>query len=190
MGTALCFRVLCIAPAKYTVFEAEGYVKPQSCIDIVIWHVATISSHYESRTDSEFSYLRRGLRDMWLAKKTSPLLFEPQHTLWSFRDILSQHPAQGLLCGPTLARHLQENAPQQLATSSFLLLDGRHHFCGLPTTTTAGRAWQPAVSSSVHVSGTGAGGSLHLRPPHHGVPLDLSSQLNPPHSLSPLQVGI
>lgn len=26
--------VLCTAPAKYTVFDAEGYVKPQSCIDM------------------------------------------------------------------------------------------------------------------------------------------------------------
>ncbi|XP_066868061.1 motile sperm domain-containing protein 3 isoform X4 [Kogia breviceps] len=33
-GAALRFRVLCTAPAKYTVFDAEGYVKPQSCIDI------------------------------------------------------------------------------------------------------------------------------------------------------------
>lgn len=33
-GTALRFRVLCTAPAKYTVFDAEGYVKPQSCIDM------------------------------------------------------------------------------------------------------------------------------------------------------------
>nr|KAF6441509.1 motile sperm domain containing 3 [Rousettus aegyptiacus] len=34
-GAALRFRVLCTAPAKYTVFDAEGYVKPQSCIDII-----------------------------------------------------------------------------------------------------------------------------------------------------------
>ncbi|XP_034525797.1 motile sperm domain-containing protein 3 isoform X3 [Ailuropoda melanoleuca] len=33
-GAALRFRVLCTAPAKYTVFDAEGYVKPQSCIDM------------------------------------------------------------------------------------------------------------------------------------------------------------
>lgn len=58
-------------------------MKPQSCIDIVIWHVATIPSHYEFRTDSEFSYLRRELRDMWLAKKILPLLFEPQSTPWN-----------------------------------------------------------------------------------------------------------
>lgn len=30
----LCPPVLCTAPAKYTVFDAEGYVKPQSCIDM------------------------------------------------------------------------------------------------------------------------------------------------------------
>ncbi|XP_058425118.1 motile sperm domain-containing protein 3 isoform X3 [Diceros bicornis minor] len=33
-GAALRFRVLCTAPAKYRVFDSEGYVKPQSCIDI------------------------------------------------------------------------------------------------------------------------------------------------------------
>ncbi|KAL6052106.1 hypothetical protein STEG23_001672 [Scotinomys teguina] len=43
----LWLQVLCTAPAKYTVFSAEGYVNPQSCIDIVIRHVPPIPSHYD-----------------------------------------------------------------------------------------------------------------------------------------------
>ncbi|NP_001088697.1 motile sperm domain containing 3 L homeolog isoform X2 [Xenopus laevis] len=34
----LRFKVLCTAPLRYTVVEAEGLVKPNSCIDIVTRH--------------------------------------------------------------------------------------------------------------------------------------------------------
>ncbi|MBN3270572.1 MSPD1 protein, partial [Polyodon spathula] len=34
----LRFKLLCTAPARFTVLDAEGHVKPNSCIDIVIRH--------------------------------------------------------------------------------------------------------------------------------------------------------
>ncbi|KAF3813957.1 hypothetical protein GH733_017989 [Mirounga leonina] len=62
-GAALRFRVLCTAPAKYTVFDAEGYVKPQSCIDIVIRHVAPIPSHYDIQDRFRIELSEEGAED-------------------------------------------------------------------------------------------------------------------------------
>lgn len=42
----LKFKVLSTAPNKYTVIDAEGYVKKQSCIDIVIRHKDISACHY------------------------------------------------------------------------------------------------------------------------------------------------
>ncbi|XP_043932177.1 motile sperm domain-containing protein 1-like [Protopterus annectens] len=42
----LKFKVLSTAPNKYTVIDAEGYVKKQSCIDIVIRHRDISACHY------------------------------------------------------------------------------------------------------------------------------------------------
>lgn len=72
--------------------DAEEYVRPRACIGIVIRHVVRSPATMTSRTDSALGYPRRGLRDEWLDKETSPLLLGPQRTPWSFRDILSQHP--------------------------------------------------------------------------------------------------
>nr|XP_013008255.1 motile sperm domain-containing protein 3 isoform X3 [Cavia porcellus] len=104
-GTALRFRVLCTAPAKYTVFDAEGYVKPQSCIDM----------------------------------------------------------------SPSAAGH-------QLLRPLFA---DWHHLCGLLAASTSGRIRQPAASGPACFPGTKVGGSLCLRPPHHGVSPALSTLLNP-----------
>ncbi|EGW02414.1 Motile sperm domain-containing protein 3 [Cricetulus griseus] len=89
------------------------------------------------------------------------------------------NPVPLVWTGPTLARHLQKNAAQKLGTSSFLLFADKCHLCGLPATATGGGPGQPAAAIPACVPGTEAGGSLHVRPPHHGVFADLSSQLNP-----------
>ncbi|XP_048588818.1 motile sperm domain-containing protein 1-like isoform X2 [Nematostella vectensis] len=36
----LKFKVLCTAPGRYLVVEAEGIIKPRCCVDIVIRHTA------------------------------------------------------------------------------------------------------------------------------------------------------
>nr|KAF6490272.1 motile sperm domain containing 3 [Molossus molossus] len=68
-GTLLRFRVLCTAPAKYTVFDAEGYVKPQSCIDIVIRHVAPIARHYDIQDRFRIELSEEGTKGRVLGRK-------------------------------------------------------------------------------------------------------------------------
>uniref|UniRef100_UPI00358EC4EB motile sperm domain-containing protein 1 isoform X2 n=1 Tax=Myxine glutinosa TaxID=7769 RepID=UPI00358EC4EB len=41
----LCFKVLCTAPSRYNVAEAEGTVRAQCRVDIVIRHRAVTSAH-------------------------------------------------------------------------------------------------------------------------------------------------
>ncbi|XP_028653984.1 motile sperm domain-containing protein 1-like [Erpetoichthys calabaricus] len=45
-GFIVKFKILSTAPARYTVADAEGYVKPNSCIDIVIRHKDISARHY------------------------------------------------------------------------------------------------------------------------------------------------
>ncbi|KAK1153288.1 motile sperm domain-containing protein 1-like [Acipenser oxyrinchus oxyrinchus] len=42
----LKFKILCTAPARFTVLDAVGHVKPSSCIDIVIRHRDVSPRHY------------------------------------------------------------------------------------------------------------------------------------------------
>ncbi|XP_069499686.1 motile sperm domain-containing protein 1-like isoform X2 [Ambystoma mexicanum] len=44
--SVLKFKVLSTAPSRYTVVDAEGRVKPQSCIDIVVRHKDISARHY------------------------------------------------------------------------------------------------------------------------------------------------
>lgn len=48
--SVLKFKVLSTAPSRYTVVDAEGLVKPQSCIDIVVRH-KDISARYYGTPD-------------------------------------------------------------------------------------------------------------------------------------------
>lgn len=98
-------------------------------------------------------------------------------------------PGPPVRTGPMPGTHRQKNDPRQLGTSPFVLFAGRYDLCGLPATATEGRTWQPAAPNPACVPGTEAGGGLHPRPPHHGVPPDLNSQLNPSHPPSPSRAG-
>ncbi|XP_002711960.2 motile sperm domain-containing protein 3 [Oryctolagus cuniculus] len=122
-GTALCFRVLCTAPAKYTVFEAEGYVKAQSCIDIVIRHVAPIPSHYDVRDRFRIELSEEGANGRVVGRKDiTSVLRAPAHPL-ELQGQPNPVPPLGPPAGTAapMARPFQETPRQQLATSSFLL---------------------------------------------------------------------
>ncbi|XP_023374364.1 motile sperm domain-containing protein 3 isoform X2 [Otolemur garnettii] len=112
-GTALRFRVLCTAPAKYRVFDAEGYVKPQSCIDI----------HYDVQDRFRIELSEEGAEGRVVGRKDiTSVLRAPAYPL-ELQGQLDPTPHPGPPAGtaPPTARHFQENPHQQLATSSFLL---------------------------------------------------------------------
>ncbi|KAF6357255.1 motile sperm domain containing 3 [Rhinolophus ferrumequinum] len=112
-GAALRFRVLCTAPAKYTVFDAEGYVKPQSCIDI----------HYDVQDRFRIELSEEGAEGRVLGRKDiTSVLRAPAYPL----ELQEQsnpmpHPGPPSWTAPPTARHLPEKSHSQLATSSFLL---------------------------------------------------------------------
>lgn len=122
-GTALRFRVLCTAPAKYTVFDAEGYVKAQSCIDIVIRHVAPVPSHYDVQDRFRIELSEEGADGRVVGRKDiTSVLRAPAHPL----ELQGQPDPVPPLGPPAwtaapMARPFQETPRQQLATSSFLL---------------------------------------------------------------------
>nr|XP_055248993.1 motile sperm domain-containing protein 3 isoform X1 [Gorilla gorilla gorilla]XP_055248994.1 motile sperm domain-containing protein 3 isoform X1 [Gorilla gorilla gorilla]XP_055248995.1 motile sperm domain-containing protein 3 isoform X1 [Gorilla gorilla gorilla] len=132
-GTALRFRglvcvclyppVLCTAPAKYTVFDAEGYVKPQSCIDIVIRHVAPIPSHYDVQDRFRIELSEEGAEGRVVGRKDiTSVLRAPAYPLeLQGQPDPAPHPGPPAGTPPPTARHFQEHPCQQLATSSFLL---------------------------------------------------------------------
>ncbi|XP_017810164.2 motile sperm domain-containing protein 3 isoform X2 [Papio anubis] len=112
-GTALRFRVLCTAPAKYTVFDAEGYVKPQSCIDI----------HYDVQDRFRIELSEEGAEGRVVGRKDiTSVLRAPAYPL-ELQGQPDPAPHRGPPAGtpPPTARHFQEHPRQQLATSSFLL---------------------------------------------------------------------
>nr|XP_054416256.1 motile sperm domain-containing protein 3 isoform X2 [Pongo abelii] len=132
-GTALRFRglvcvclyppVLCTAPAKYTVFDAEGYVKPQSCIDIVIRHVAPIPSHYDVQDRFRIELSEEGAEGRVVGRKDiTSVLRAPAYPLeLQGQPDPAPHPGPPAGTPPPTTRHFQEHPRQQLATSSFLL---------------------------------------------------------------------
>ncbi|XP_006896527.1 PREDICTED: motile sperm domain-containing protein 3 isoform X2 [Elephantulus edwardii] len=111
-GAALRFRVLCTAPAKYTVFDSEGYVKPQSCIDI----------HYDIQDRFRIELSEEGAEGRVLGRKDiTSVLRAPAYPqeLQAQPDSAPQPEPPALT--PPSARHFQENAHPQLSTSSFFL---------------------------------------------------------------------
>ncbi|XP_076996919.1 motile sperm domain-containing protein 3 isoform X3 [Tamandua tetradactyla] len=122
-GAALRFRVLCTAPAKYTVFDAEGYVKPQSCIDIVIRHVAPSPSHYDIQDRFRIELSEEGAEGRIVGRKDIPaVLRAPAYPLeLPGRPDPAAHPRPPAWTPPPTAGLCQENPHPQLATSSFLL---------------------------------------------------------------------
>ncbi|XP_053414032.1 motile sperm domain-containing protein 3 isoform X2 [Nycticebus coucang] len=112
-GTALRFRVLCTAPAKYRVFDAEGYVKPQSCIDI----------HYDVQDRFRIELSEEGAEARVVGRKDITSVLRAPASPLELQGHLDPTPHPGPPAGtaPPTARHFQENSHQQLATSSFLL---------------------------------------------------------------------
>ncbi|XP_036135677.1 motile sperm domain-containing protein 3 [Molossus molossus] len=121
-GTLLRFRVLCTAPAKYTVFDAEGYVKPQSCIDIVIRHVAPIARHYDIQDRFRIELSEEGTKGRVLGRKDiTSVLRAPAYPLeLQGQPDPTPHPGPPSWTSPPRTR-LHEKSHPQLATSSFLL---------------------------------------------------------------------
>lgn len=122
-GAALRFRVLCTAPAKYTVFDAEGYVKPQSCIDIVIRHVAPIASHYDVQDRFRIELFEEGAEGRVLGRKDiTSVLRAPANPLeLQGQPDSTPHPGPPSWTAPPTTRHLPEKSHPQLAASSFFL---------------------------------------------------------------------
>ncbi|KAM5262008.1 motile sperm domain-containing protein 3 isoform 2-T6 [Hipposideros larvatus] len=112
-GAALRFRVLCTAPAKYTVFDAEGYVKPQSCIDI----------HYDVQDRFRIELSEEGAEGRVVGRKDiTSILRAPAYPLeLQGQSNAMPHPGPPSRTSPPTARHLPEKSHSQLATSSFLL---------------------------------------------------------------------
>ncbi|XP_042535277.1 motile sperm domain-containing protein 3-like [Dipodomys spectabilis] len=121
--TVLRFRVLCTAPAKSTVFDAEGCVKPQSCIDIVIRHVAPIPSHCDVLDGFRIELSEEGAEGPVVGPKDiTCVLRAPAHLLeLQGQPEPAAHPGPPAWTAPLPTRQLQDNSHQQLATSSFLL---------------------------------------------------------------------
>ncbi|KAM6156304.1 motile sperm domain-containing protein 3 [Rhynchocyon petersi] len=136
-GAALRFRVLCTAPAKYKVFDAEGYVKPQSSIDIVIRHVTPIPSHYDVQDRFRIELSEEGAEGRVVGRKDIPSVLRPPahpQELQAQQDSAPQPEPPAATPPPPPARHIPErlgtgaahelcslDAHPQLATSSFIL---------------------------------------------------------------------
>uniref|UniRef100_A0AC11DQU0 Motile sperm domain containing 3 n=1 Tax=Ovis aries TaxID=9940 RepID=A0AC11DQU0_SHEEP len=122
-GAVLRFRVLCTAPAKYTVFDAEGYVKPQSCIDIVIRHVAPHPRHYDVQDRFRIELSEEGTEGRVVGRKDiTSVLRAPAYPLeLQGQSDPTPHPEPHSWTAPSTAQPFPENPHPQLATSSFLL---------------------------------------------------------------------
>ncbi|KAF5918186.1 hypothetical protein HPG69_002827 [Diceros bicornis minor] len=112
-GAALRFRVLCTAPAKYRVFDSEGYVKPQSCIDI----------HYDIQDRFRIELSEEGAEGRVVGRKDiTSVLRAPAYPLeLQGQPDPTPHPGPPSWTAPPTDRHFPENPRPQLATSSFLL---------------------------------------------------------------------
>lgn len=122
-GATLRFRVLCTAPAKYTVSDAERYVKPHSCIDIVIRHMAPIASHYDVQDRFRIELFEEGAKGQLLGRKDiTSVLRAPAYPLeLQGQPDSTPLPGPPSWTAPSMTRHLPEKSHPQLATSSFLL---------------------------------------------------------------------
>ncbi|XP_043310678.1 motile sperm domain-containing protein 3 isoform X1 [Cervus canadensis] len=135
-GAVLRFRVLCTAPAKYTVFDAEGYVKPQSCIDIVIRHVAPNPRHYNVQDRFRIELSEEGTEGRVVGRKDiTSVLRAPAYPLeLQGQSDPTPHAEPHSWTAPSAAQPFPERVEAgtpdgpcspdphpQLATSSFLL---------------------------------------------------------------------
>ncbi|XP_008047147.1 motile sperm domain-containing protein 3 isoform X1 [Carlito syrichta] len=111
-GTALRFRVLCTAPAKYTVFDAEGYVKPQSCIDIVIRHLAPVPSHYDVQDRFRIELSEEGAEGRVVGRKDITSVLRAPACPLELQGQPNPTPQPGPPAGtaPPTARHLRESS--------------------------------------------------------------------------------
>ncbi|XP_029436222.1 motile sperm domain-containing protein 1-like [Rhinatrema bivittatum] len=75
-STVLRFRVLCTAPSRYTVVDAEGHVRPQSCIDIVVRHRDVSARHYGTADRFRIEVSEEGTRAI-LGRKDVPSALHP-----------------------------------------------------------------------------------------------------------------
>ncbi|XP_064185090.1 motile sperm domain-containing protein 1-like [Anguilla rostrata] len=70
----LRFKVLCTAPALYTVVEAEGNVRARSCVDIVVRHQDPSPRNWGRRDRFRLEVSgggQRGTREIWAELKGS-----------------------------------------------------------------------------------------------------------------------
>lgn len=89
----------------------------------VIRHVAPIPSHYDVQDRFRIELSEEGAEGRVVGRKdVTSVLRAPAYPLeLQGHSEPTPNPGPPAWTGPTPARHLQENAPQQLATSSFLL---------------------------------------------------------------------
>lgn len=103
--------ILCTAPAKYTVFDAEGYVKPQSCIDIVIRHVAPNPSHYDVQDRFRIELSEEGTEGRVVGRKdiTSVLRAPTYPPELQGQPDPTPHPGPPSWTAPPSAQHFPES---------------------------------------------------------------------------------
>ncbi|XP_038624172.1 motile sperm domain-containing protein 3, partial [Tachyglossus aculeatus] len=73
----LRFRVLSTAPSRYTVLDAEGHVRPQSCIDIVIRIRAPDPAHYGASDCFRIELREEGAAGRVVGHKDVPSVLQP-----------------------------------------------------------------------------------------------------------------
>ncbi|XP_031554684.1 motile sperm domain-containing protein 1-like [Actinia tenebrosa] len=67
----LRFKVLCTAPSRYLVVDAEGLIKPRCCVDIVIRHTAIHSTPINQQDKFRLQVFEHGV-DKILGRKEIP----------------------------------------------------------------------------------------------------------------------
>lgn len=123
-GTALRFRVLSTAPAKYTVFDAEGRVKPQSCVDIVIRHVAPIPSHYDVQDRFRIELSEEGAEGRVLGRKDITSVLRAPACPLELQAHPEPRPAAGppVSAGPAPGRPLPDSESSGCFVRAFAVL--------------------------------------------------------------------
>ncbi|EPY78911.1 motile sperm domain-containing protein 3 isoform 1 [Camelus ferus] len=134
---------LATCPQKHlpnTVFDAEGYVKPQSCIVIVIRHVVLDPNHYDVQGRFRIELSEEGTEGRVVGcKDITSVLRVPVYPLeLQGQPDPTPHPGLPSWAAPPTAQHFPENPHPQLATISFLLFLLTGVVCGLPAAPTPG----------------------------------------------------
>ncbi|XP_030043659.1 motile sperm domain-containing protein 1 [Microcaecilia unicolor] len=79
-SSVLRFRVLCTAPSRYSVVDAKGHVRPQSCVDIVVRHKDISTRHYGIVDKFRIEISEEGTRKI-LGQKDIPSALYPTKRL-------------------------------------------------------------------------------------------------------------